>query len=80
LKVRVDRKVQPNERLKVSDARARQRALGRGLRAHFNEFTDEAIPDDFLNLLEKLDTVVHDDDPAVSPREPSENVTLAPIP
>lgn len=54
--MRVDRKVQPNERLKGSGARARQRALGRGLRAHFEEFTGEAIPDDFLSLLGKLDT------------------------
>ena len=43
------------ERRKVLEALARQRALGRVLRAHFEEFTDEQIPEDMIKLLNGLD-------------------------
>jgi hypothetical protein len=38
-----------------SEAIVRQRALGRRLRAMFNEVTDEPLPDAFLNLLDELE-------------------------
>ena len=43
------------ERLKVIQARARQRALGRGLRAHFESFANEQIPEEFLKALNEWD-------------------------
>ncbi|MDE2476238.1 MAG: hypothetical protein KGO48_14395 [Alphaproteobacteria bacterium] len=36
-------------------ARARQRAIGRELRRMFDEVVQEPVPDDFLELLKKID-------------------------
>jgi hypothetical protein len=38
-----------------TEAIARQRALGRHLRAMFNEVTDEPVPQNFLDLLDELE-------------------------
>jgi len=36
-------------------ARARQRAIGRELRRMYDEVVQEAVPDDFLDLLKQID-------------------------
>ena len=38
-------------------ARARQRAIGRELRRMYDEVVQEPIPEDFLDLLKKIDEV-----------------------
>lgn len=43
------------DRDKMLAARARQRALGRELRRLYDEVVQEPIPDDFLDLLKKID-------------------------
>lgn len=43
------------DRDKMLAARARQRAIGRELRRIFDEVVQEPIPDDFLELLKKID-------------------------
>jgi len=43
------------EREKNVAARARQRAIGRELRRMYDEIVQEPIPDDFLDLLKKID-------------------------
>jgi len=35
--------------------RARQRALGRELRRHYDGVVEEPVPDEFLNLLREID-------------------------
>jgi len=35
--------------------RARQRALGRELRRHYDSVVEEPVPNDFLDLLRKID-------------------------
>lgn len=35
--------------------RARQRAIGRELRRMYDDVAQEAVPDDFLDLLKKID-------------------------
>jgi len=47
--------LEPIERLKVLEAKARQRALGRVLRSYFEEFANEPMPEEFLSLLQALD-------------------------
>lgn len=43
------------DREKMLAARARQRAIGRELRRMFDEIVQEPVPDDFLELLKKID-------------------------
>ncbi len=43
------------DRDKMLAARARQRAIGRELRRMFDEVVQEPVPDDFLELLKKID-------------------------
>ena len=43
------------DRDKAIAARARQRAIGRELRRMFDEIVQEPIPDDFVDLLRKID-------------------------
>ena len=43
------------DREKMLAARARQRAIGRELRRMFDEVVQEPVPDDFLDLLKKID-------------------------
>ncbi len=40
---------------KVAAARARQRAIGRELRRMYDEVVQEPVPNDFLDLLKKID-------------------------
>jgi hypothetical protein len=51
----LDVKKELTERDKVIGARARQRAIGRELRRMFDDVVQEPIPDDFLDLLKKID-------------------------
>lgn len=50
-------KNEQSERDKVIGARARQRAIGRELRRMYDDVVQEPIPDDFLDLLKKIDEV-----------------------
>jgi len=43
------------DREKTIAARARQRAIGRELRRMYDEVVQEPVPDDFLDLLKKID-------------------------
>jgi hypothetical protein len=43
----------PNEKSRA--IRARQRAIGRELRRMYDDVAQEAVPDDFLDLLKKID-------------------------
>jgi len=43
----------PNEKSRA--IRARQRAIGRELRRMYDDVAQENIPDDFLDLLKKID-------------------------
>jgi hypothetical protein len=45
---------EPNRDQTVA-ARARQRAIGRELRRIYDEIVQEPVPDDFLELLKKID-------------------------
>jgi hypothetical protein len=47
-------KEQP-DREKTIAARARQRAIGRELRRMYDEVVQEPVPEDFLELLKKID-------------------------
>ena len=40
---------------KARAVRARQRAIGRELRRMYDDVAQESIPDDFLDLLKKID-------------------------
>lgn len=51
----LDVKNEEPDREKVLAARARQRAIGRELRRMFDEVVQEPVPDDFLDLLKKID-------------------------
>ena len=48
------KKEQPNRDETIA-ARARQRAIGRELRRMFDDVVQEPVPDDFLDLLKKID-------------------------
>jgi Anti-sigma factor NepR len=48
-------KDQNSNREKARAIRARQRAIGRELRRMFDDIAQEPIPDDFLDLLKKID-------------------------
>jgi hypothetical protein len=43
----------PNEKSRA--IKARQRAIGRELRRMYDDIAQEAVPDDFLDLLKKID-------------------------
>ncbi len=45
----------PNEKSRA--IRARQRAIGRELRRMYDDVAQEAVPDEFLDLLKKIDNV-----------------------
>lgn len=47
--------IEPEEPQLDADALARQRALGDQLRALFDDVAKEPIPDEFLDLLRKMD-------------------------
>lgn len=51
----LDLKNEEPDRDKMLAARARQRAIGRELRRMFDEVVQEPVPDDFLDLLKKID-------------------------
>jgi hypothetical protein len=51
----LDLKKEQPDREKMIAARARQRALGRELRRMYDEVVQEPVPDDFLDLLKKID-------------------------
>ena len=40
---------------KIAAARARQRAIGRELRRIYDDVVQEPVPDDFIDLLRKID-------------------------
>ena len=48
-------KEQKTEREKNRAIRARQRAIGRELRRMYDDVAKEPVPDDFLELLRKID-------------------------
>jgi hypothetical protein len=45
------------EREKAKAIRNRQRVIGRELRRMYDHVAQEAVPDDFLNLLKQIDAV-----------------------
>ena len=53
----LDVKKEPSERDKIIGARARQRAIGRELRRMYDDVVQEPIPDEFLDILKKIDDV-----------------------
>jgi hypothetical protein len=52
------------DREKIIAARARQRAIGRELRRMFDDVVQEPVPDDFLDLLKKIDESKGKKDPS----------------
>ena len=50
------------ERDKARSVRARQRALGREIRRMFDGVVKEAVPDEFLDLLKRIDESDEDKD------------------
>jgi Anti-sigma factor NepR len=51
----LDVKREEPDREKTVAARARQRAIGRELRRMYDEIVQEPVPEDFLELLKKID-------------------------
>jgi hypothetical protein len=51
----LDVKREEPDREKTVAARARQRAIGRELRRMYDEIVQEPVPEDFLDLLKKID-------------------------
>jgi hypothetical protein len=49
----VSNEEKPNEKTRA--IRARQRAIGRELRRMYDDVAQEPVPDDFLDLLRKID-------------------------
>ncbi len=49
----VSNEEKPNEKSRA--IRARQRAIGRELRRMYDDVAQEPVPDDFLDLLRKID-------------------------
>ena len=49
----VSNEEKPNEKTRA--IRARQRAIGRELRRMYDDVAQEAIPDDFMDLLRRID-------------------------
>jgi hypothetical protein len=58
---------QKGDREKNRVIRVRQRAIGRELRRMYDNVVKEAVPDDFLSLLQKIDE--HEDSRADEPEE-----------
>ena len=58
---------QKGDREKNRVIRVRQRAIGRELRRIYDNVVKEPVPDDFLNLLQKIDD--HEDQHADEPEE-----------
>jgi hypothetical protein len=61
----VSNEEKPNEKTRA--IRARQRAIGRELRRMYDDVAQEPIPDDFMDLLRRID----DADEAKSGKRPS---------
>ena len=55
----------PNEKSRA--IRARQRAIGRELRRMYDNVAQEPVPDDFLDLLQKIDAGARDGEKVVMP-------------
>jgi hypothetical protein len=53
LETNVSNEEKPNEKARA--VRARQRAIGRELRRMYDDVAQEPIPDDFMDLLRKID-------------------------
>ncbi|HWD50289.1 MAG TPA: NepR family anti-sigma factor [Rhizomicrobium sp.] len=51
------KKDQKLDREKTRVVRSRQRAIGRELRRMFDDVAQEPVPDDFMDLLRKIDTM-----------------------
>jgi hypothetical protein len=51
----LDVKKEEPDREQTIAARARQRAIGRELRRMYDEIVQEPVPDDFMELLKKID-------------------------
>jgi len=51
------KKDQKLDREKTRVIRSRQRAIGRELRRMFDDVAQEPIPDDFMTLLKKIDSM-----------------------
>ncbi len=51
----MDVKKEQPDREKMIAARARQRAIGRELRRMFDAVVQEPVPEDFLELLKRID-------------------------
>ena len=51
----MDVKKEQPDREKTIAARARQRAIGRELRRMYDEVVQEPVPEDFVDLLRKID-------------------------
>ena len=51
----LDVKKEQPDREKTIAARARQRAIGRELRRMYDEVVQEPVPEDFVDLLRKID-------------------------
>jgi len=51
----LDVKKEPPDKEKTVAARARQRAIGRELRRMYDDVVQEPVPEDFLELLRKID-------------------------
>jgi len=49
------KKDQKPDRERARTIRARQRSIGRELRRMFDDIAQEPVPDDFLDLLRKID-------------------------
>ena len=49
----VSNEEKPNEKTRA--IRARQRAIGRELRRMYDDVAQEAVPDDFMDLLRRID-------------------------
>jgi hypothetical protein len=46
---------QPGRREKLANARVRQRAIGRELRRIYDDVAQEPVPEEFLEILRKID-------------------------
>jgi hypothetical protein len=46
----------PEDREKVANIRSRQRAIGRELRRLYDDVVSEPVPDDFVDLIRKIDS------------------------
>lgn len=56
------------DRDRARSVRARQRALGREIRRMFDGVVKEAVPDEFLDLLRRIDESDGEGDPTTAPK------------